>query len=261
MRRFLAVAIAVLTLGFSLTVAASSASKLTEAHRTGKSSAPQILPCQICTILIKCWSCLNANSDVVGAPICFGNCDSCHLMGTCSGGIGQPGDDDDDNAETAAPVRQSLSSRRLTLNASVLAAVAAKYPRMAILLAKINREGGFRNLPSRMYMTPVQITKDDLDENLAAGFMSPEYEQQIHSRAEELNEAIAKGQIPAVIYDIRPRAFNSDNPVIKIKVVQGASSDPAYSELVLRFSQQAPAAVSGDQTIKPLWKVEWELLK
>jgi len=261
MSRFLVVLVGVLTLCSPMLAGSHAARSTGDAGKDKTANLPgnQILPCQICAPVIRCWTCLSAGASG-GGPICTYTCDSCHVMGICGTG-GHPGfgdDDDDDEGAVPAAGQSLLSDRRLAVNAATVFAVAAKYPRMAILLAKINREGGFRNLPSRLYMTPIQLTQDDLDQSLAPGYLSPEYEKQLRDRSGDLNEAIAKGQASAVIYDIRPRAFGSDRPVIRIRVIQRAPSDPAYSGLILKFSQ--PAAASEDKAVTPVWKVDWQLV-
>jgi hypothetical protein len=226
----------------------------------------QLSGCHVCSILVYCWSCLNTLPGGSGGPICVSECSSCHLMGICStaGGHGGFDDDDDDDAlEKAGATSSSAtpSKLRLPLKASTITQIAAQYPRLGIALAKINREGGFMDLPSRMYVTPIQLTDEDVDVALAPGFTLPaEYEKQLNARAKTVNEQVVKGEVKPVIYDIRPKGFDTEHPTVRIKVKQGFPSDPSYTALVLKFSLPS-TRIEATGSTQSMADVQWELLK
>ena len=264
-RSLLAVAM-VFTLGSYTIPGKSRALRMGAGIADPGAACGQLSGCYVCSVLVYCWSCLNTLPGGSGGPICISECGSCHVMGVYSTPGGHGGFDDDDDEDVREKAGSTSSSAtpsklRLPLKASTITQIAAQYPQLGIALAKINREGGFMDMPSRMYVTPIQLTDEDVDVALAPGFTLPaEYEKQLNARAKTVNEQIVKGEVKPVIYDIRPRGFDSEHPTVRIKVKQGFQSDPPYIALVLKFSLPS-AQIEASETTQSIADAQWELLK
>jgi hypothetical protein len=267
MKRLLILLAAVVATGFVMIPGKSGASGGDRVAAASASGGQ--LGCQICQVVGGSWVCQPVGPGGYGAPLCTVTTSgqSCHLDGLCqappSGGGhgGFDDDDDDDAADAAAHAGVSHSKRRLTLDPDVIRRIAEAAPRFAMALAVVNREGGFAKSPSRMYLTPIELTTSDIEAYIAPGELPAEYVKEMATRTAQVNAQIAKGQVAPVLYTIEPERFGSMNPVVRVRVQQTSLADPSYSELVLRFSIGRANRSTVDGSVTGAETVQWTFLK
>ena len=220
----------------------------------------QTVGCAICKVSGQKWTCATVPAGGYGAPLCIVTSDgqACNLEGgICyvpQGGPGGFGDDDDDDDELLLSKVPHGTPRRLKLNnSSVINEIAAQWPRAGMAVALIEKEGGFARGRSRMYMSPIGLTSEDVQKYTQAAAGAPDGAEEIRERSETTNQQISAGQAAPVIFEIVTHRLSSDRPMVSIRAIQATPSDPPYSELVLNFTRSSTGDMNAPKTVR--WKL------
>lgn len=202
----------------------------------------QISTCLKCELVqtgtvTTCFECVAAGPGVAGGTRCATPaCKTCKLTNPCKDRPSGGGDDPHE------PILQSA----IRLDHTTIKQIAARHPRFAATFAVLDEFGGVNDRWALMHWVPVE-----LDQSVIEALLEPDAKasktilKKFEARSQAVIQRMVRKEKAPAIYEILVEDLDGGKQVLKIKVIDAAESDPAFTELELTLipAKDAPPTI------------------